>query len=454
MRPSLARPHTAANDDAVARPLNLPEAPGARLGPFRLAPGITARNAAALMFGTFSGIAFVTFISFVNPYVFNVLGVPANRQGALTGVLISLQEGVVILLGAFIGALSDRAGRRPVLVAGLVLMAAGFTLYPTAGSEGELIALRVFYALGMATASVMLSTCIAEYISNSVRGRWMGTIGVCNGLGVVVTALLLARLPQSFVRAGFDDVTALRLTFWGLAAGLVLLAVLLRFFLAAPGVAQPRSRESLARQTLQGLTVARENPRVALGYLTAFAARGDLVIITTFVSLWVVQAGVASGLSLGAATARAGMVFGISQGVGLLWSLGMGLVLDRVPRLLGVASAFALGGAGYLMVGLAADPLGVGMLVAVAMAGIGEASAIVSAGVLIGQEAPGHARGAVLGTFSLVGSIGMMGLTFAGGYLFDHIAPGAPFVMMGVVNLLVCAATLRVQSTAARRQAA
>jgi len=147
-------------------------------------------------------------------------------------------------------------------------------------------------------------------------------------------------------------------------------------------------------------------------------------------------------------------VFGISQGVGLLAAVGMGLVLDRVPRLLGVCCAFGLAAAGYLMVALVDDPLGAGMLLAVVLAGIGEAAAVVSAGVLIGQEAPADARGAVLGTFTLSGSVGMVCLTFAGGQVFDWIGPGAPFGLMAAMNaVVVLMAALMYRGSRAARSA-
>ncbi|MCK6371588.1 MAG: MFS transporter, partial [Gammaproteobacteria bacterium] len=89
------------------------------------------------------------------------------------------------------------------------------------------------------------------------------------------------------------------------------------------------------------------------------------------------------------------------------------------------------------------------MVLAAMVAGIGEASAVVSAGVLIGQEAPAAVRGTVIGTFGLSGALGIICLTYAGGQVFDDIGPGAPFVMMGAVNLLVFACALLVR----RRQA-
>jgi MFS family permease len=418
---------------------------GGRLGPFRLAPGVSARHAATLLYASFSTIGLVTFLNFANPYLFELLAIPAESQGSLAGVLVSLQEAVQILTGGLIGAWSDRAGRRPIFVGGMLLTAAGFAAYPMAGSAQALVALRVFYAVGSTAATVMLATCIAEYIDEKMRGRWMGVVGVCNGLGVVLMATMLSRLPLAFSGRGFDDADALRASFGVFALYTVALAGLLRWGLRAPSPAA-RSRAGVIRLALQGLSIARENPRVALGYLTAFASRGDLVILTTFISLWVVQAGLAAGLSVGAATARAGMVFGIAQGVALLWSLAMGFILDRVPRLTGVCLAFGMAAAGYLTLGMVEDPLGRTMILAAVAAGIGEASAVVSAGVLIGQEAPATARGAVIGTFGLSGSIGMICLTFAGGQVFDAMGAGAPFVMMGVVNLLVMGATLLVRA--------
>lgn len=429
------------------------EAAPARLGPFHLSAGTTRGNAATLLFGTFSTIGLVTFLSFVNPYLFHVLGIPTDQQGALSGLLVSLSEITVVLLGAGVGAWSDRVGRRPVLIAGLGIMALGFVVYPLAPSVAWLVALRLLYAVGMAAAIVMLSTSIAEYVAERSRGRWMGAVGVCNGLGVVVTATVLAKLPLVFASNGFSEVMALRLSFWVLALAVLLLAWLMRAGLRAPAQPAARARANPLRLTLRGVAIGRARPRVALGYLTAFAARSDLTVITTFLSLWIVQAGLAAGMSVSAATARAGMVFGISQAVGLLWSFGMGLVLDRLPRLAGVAIAFAAAAVGYLALGLVDDPLGGAMILAVIVAGLGEASAVVSAGTLIGQEAPAEDRGAVLGTFTLAGSIGQILLTVAGGQLFDVVGPHAPFVLMGAVNLLVFGAALAAWRRDARGRA-
>ncbi|MEO8443865.1 MAG: MFS transporter [Gammaproteobacteria bacterium] len=430
---------------SAARGTSLPDPAGARLGPLWLTPGVTRGNAAVLLFGALSTLCLVTFVTFAQPYLFALLAIPADEQGSLAGLLVSLQEGTQILIAGLIGALSDRTGRRVVYVGGLVLMSASFAIYPLAGSEAELIAYRILYALGMTAATVMMSTCFAEYSQDTSRGRWMGLVGVFNGLGVVLMATTLAKLPLWLGERGFDSASAIRYSFWIFGAYTLLLGLVLQTGLQGRAVAAGRVALSLWQQAARGITAARENPRIGLAYLLAFASRGDLVIITTFMSLWVVQAGIDAGLTPGAATAKAGMIFGTAQGVALLWSFVMGMILDRVPRLTGVALAFALAGIGYSLLGQVDDPFGPWMLPASILAGIGEASAVVASGVLIGQEAPARTRGTLIGVFGLCGSLGIVCLTYAGGLVYDGFGRSAPFVMMGVVNFAVLAAALWVR---------
>jgi MFS family permease len=425
------------------------------LGPFVFASGISRANALVLLFTSFSAIALITFLNIANPYLFAVLKVPTDLQGQLASLLLFLQESVAVLLGGLVGALSDRRGRRRILVGSLMLMAAGFAAYPLADNVLQLFLLRGFYALGYAGATTMITTCVAEYIDNRSRGRWIGVLGVSNGLGVVFMATVCAKLPQFLIGRGFDQAAAIRGTCWMMAGYLLMLALLARLGLRGGLPEHPVARRNLPEQLYEGLAVARENPRIALAFAMAFAARGDLMVLTTFVTLWIIQAGVAAGLTPAAATSRAGMIFGISQAAGLVWALLVGFVFDKVPRLPAVALAFGVCAAGYLLLGLIDDPFGRMILPATICASIGEASAVVAAGVLIGQEAPAASRGVVVGSFVVMGSLGQILLVLAGGQVFDRLGGGAPFTMMAGINLAVVLLTIAVlrrpQAVAAAR---
>ncbi|MDJ0929294.1 MAG: MFS transporter [Gammaproteobacteria bacterium] len=429
------------------RPQHQPDPAGKRLWFYWLTPGISHGNALTLMFSGFSLISLFTFNSFVQPYLLQeVLLIPEENQGSLIGSLQFVQELVVILLVSFIGASSDRLGRRVVYVTGVCLLATGFVIYPLADTELQLFGVRIFYSLGFAAASVMLHICLAEYSQDATRGRWMGTIGVLNGSGVVLMALLLSRLPSWYVAAGFDSVEAIRLSYWTFAAYLFLLAVLLRVGLS-PGTVNINRQDSSIEVATRGFAEARKNPRILLAYAMAFASRGDLAVLTAFFSLWLVQKGNEMGLTAAEATVKAGMFFGLSQAAGLLWSFPIGFILDRLQRMTAMCVAFGLASVGYFALGQIDNPFGSAMLVACVLAGMGESSAVVAAGVLIGQEAPARSRGAVLGTFSLMGAFGIMLLTFTGGVVFDAIGQTAPFTMMAIINfaVLLAALTLRLR---------
>jgi MFS family permease len=424
---------------------------GVRFGPFWLTPGIGRGNALVLLFTGFSLICLFTFNSFVQPYLLQeVLHVPMDQQGSLIGILGFVQEAIVVLLISVIGASSDKLGRRVVYVGGVCLMAAGFIVYPLAETVPQLFGARIFYAFGFAGAAVMLHICLAEYSQDVSRGRWIGTAAVCNGLGVVLMALLLSRMPSWYVAMGFDSVLAIRLSYWTFAAYLLVLAVIMRLGLSS-GTVNINRRDSSLKVVAKGFAAARENPRILLSYGMAFASRGDLAVLTVFFSLWIVQKGAELGWTAAESTIKAGMLFGLSQLAGLLWSYPMGMVLDRLRRMTAMCVAFALASAGYFALGQVSDPFGSVVLVACVLAGIGESSVMIAGGVLVGQEAPAVSRGAVLGTFSLMGALGIMLLTFVGGILFDKLGQTAPFTMMGCVNLvvLVAAVLLRMRESAA-----
>ena len=70
---------------------------------------------------------------------------------------------------------------------------------------------------------------------------------------------------------------------------------------------------------------------------------------------------------------------------------------------------------------------------------------------LIGQEAPKKERGAVIGTFSMFGALGVLIAALIGGRLFDAVSPAAPFVFVGCCTALVLLASIFVRVKAPGR---
>jgi len=82
-------------------------------------------------------------------------------------------------------------------------------------------------------------------------------------------------------------------------------------------------------------------------------------------------------------------------------------------------------------------PEGALIYIAIALVGIGEIGMIVGGQVLIAAEAPTISRGAVSGFFGLMGSLAILLTTKLGGFLFDTWTPTAPFLIVGIFNVIV-----------------
>ena len=176
-------------------------------------------------------------------------------------------------------------------------------------------------------------------------------------------------------------------------------------------------------------------------------------VVQVLVDPPLLQRGTELGFTAAESTAKAGMLFDLSQLVGLLWAYPIGIILDRLPRMTAMCIAFGLATLGYFAIGQIDDPFGRWIPLACILVGMGESSAMIAGGVMIGQEAPAKARGAVLGTYSLMGAAGIMILVFIGGFLFDKVGKTAPFIMMGFINLVVLAGALWFRQADARKAA-
>jgi len=295
----------------------------------------------------------------------------------------------------------------------------------------------MFFGIGSACVTGMMATVLADYPLDRSRGKLLAASGICNGLGAISMVVLLSQLPGFFGDMGYDALASGRMTYWfGTALASVSVLVVYRGLQAGkPG--QPRARTRLTTLLREGVAAARANPRLLVACTEAFVARGDLIVVNTFFALWARQAGVADGMTLADALAKAGMFAAIISLANLCWAPVWGFVLDRYDRVSALAAAMAIAAVAYTWVGFSPDPLATAFIPAAIMLGMGEGAAILSGAAVLGQEAPRDIRGSVVGLFNVCGSVGILVIAAIGGVLFDVWMPGAAFIFVGVVNFAI-----------------
>ena len=171
--------------------------------------------------------------------LFLLLPVLALYAGSLPGAtpfLAGLAVGAYGLTQALLqipfGVWSDRVGRKPLIVVGLVLHVAGSALGAAAGSAGALVAARIVQGLGAVSGPV--TAFLADLTRIEVRTRAMFAIGMSIGVSFVISLVAGPLLAASIQVSGVFIVIG----------GLGVLALLLVLFALPP---ERPARERSAR---------------------------------------------------------------------------------------------------------------------------------------------------------------------------------------------------------------
>ena len=115
------------------------------------------------------------------PYFAQRLG----SGGLGLGVLMGAFSGMQFFSTAFLGRLSDKHGRRPLLLVTMVINAAGYILFAFAGSYTWLLVARLISGLASGNISVA-QAYVADISAPQDRSKAMGVIGAAFGLGFIL----------------------------------------------------------------------------------------------------------------------------------------------------------------------------------------------------------------------------------------------------------------------------
>jgi len=416
-----------------------------RLGPVELMPGISRGNAITKLYLSGITIAALTGMALLQGYILaEHLHIPRGGQGTLTGDLSFWSEIVMLLCFIPCGVLADRIGRRPVYVTGILLIGIGWGLYPFATTTGELLGYRLIFAVGVAAATSTLTTLVNDYPVNSSRGKYIGMTAMMNVLGTIFAARIIGGIPDALTARGFDAVTSGTVMFGSMALLCALTAIVARFGLQGGTPVAADARAPARELYASGLRAAR-NPRIAIAYAAALAARSDVVIKGLFMALWALQSGRELGLSTAEAMARFGTIMALMYTVSFFSAPLFGWLIDRINRMTVMCIALLVATTGYLSMYFLTNPIDYAMIPLLTLLTLGTGFMVKAQTALIGQEAPENKRGSIIATAQMFGAIGILVFTGIGGRLFDALGPWAPFVAVGAYQAILLVAAVWVR---------
>ncbi|MEM1072853.1 MAG: TCR/Tet family MFS transporter [Pseudomonadota bacterium] len=195
----------------------------------------------------------------VMPDLFAEVGATNLSTAALWGGILSTVFALMqFLFGPVIGGLSDRFGRRPVLLLSLVVMTVDYIIMAVAGSIWLLLAGRIVGGITAATQSTA-NAYMADISQPEDRAANFGLIGAAFGIGFVLGPLIGGVLAEFGTRAPFYA-----------AAVLAGLNAVFGYFVLG---------ETLAKTNRRRFEIMRANPFGSLRQLNRLPGIGPLLLV-------------------------------------------------------------------------------------------------------------------------------------------------------------------------------
>ncbi|HEV7228771.1 MFS transporter [Brevundimonas sp.] len=355
----------------------------------------------------------------------------------------------------FWGRLSDRIGRKPVLLMTLIANAVGYLALAFAPNIWAAIAIRAFTGLGAGNISTVQGY-VADVTPPEQRAGRMGLIGAAFGMGFIVGPGLGGLLTQPQLgRLGFQ----LPIFTASALAALAALGVIL-FLRESRAKADPAAPRPAF---LSGLRDARSNPVVArvlvvtLLYMGAFAAMESVFGLwaesryawtAREVGLSFMIVGIVSSLNQAIFTGRLARRFGESR------VLAAGMLLFGAALVIQVVAPVAWFPATQISLGVLTVPILQGWIIPVVMAlgACGMSLAMPNISALISRATPPDRQGAMLGLNMASGSIARVIGPILAGALFSGVGHDWPFLVGAL--LTVPAAIMAINAGRAMRREA
>jgi len=338
-----------------------------------------------------------------------ILGRYAERFGAsglTVGLLFASFSLAQLLMAPVLGYLSDRIGRKPVIIISLIGTAVGSFITGAAGALWVLFAGRIVDGASGGSLSVA-QAAVADIAPEERRPALLGMLGAAFGIGFVLGPAI----------GGLAALGGPHVPFYlaGVLASINAIAAMVRLPETRPADLRParRTRRTPESPILRHLAI--------VGFITVFAFTSFEATFSLF-----------GDRRFGLTEASSAAVF---LGVGLVLITVQGGLYGRwaerygVPRLLVAGLSMLVLGLALMSVSLVWPVL----IVALLLLSVGQGCASPSMTTLVTEHAPADRRGEALGYQQSAYAVARVLGPPAAGAMFDRVGIWSPFVAGSVV---------------------
>jgi DHA1 family multidrug resistance protein-like MFS transporter len=356
-------------------------------------------------------------IGFVVPFL-PVIATDLGATGFAVGVMMAVFSLSMGVSQPFVGSISDRYGRKPFLVVGLVIYSACGFAYILASSLFEITAVRFIQGFGGGLVFSVSMAYMGDLAPKEYEGRYMGIYNVALFAGFGLGPLFGGVLKDLFGMAA---------AFYGMGMSSAAASVICLLFLPSRSPQVTKEEHQGVRAVFQAILSERRMRGVLLARLAVM-----LSMVPSFIFLPIIMTQVmaASGTQIGVVITSRTLVSAILQ-------YPFGLVADKYNR--GTLTLVALlGMAGLVcMIGFSTEFWQ--LLILFGCLGISEAIFMPANSAMTLEGGRAFGMGSTMGVINTAMSVGMLIGSMAAGLLVDAVGMTIAFAIVGLVVVL-CAA--------------
>ncbi len=364
---------------------------------------------------------------------------PVNRAAEIGGWILFAFAATQFVSAPILGALSDRYGRRPILLLALLGYGLDYFIMAMAPSLFWLFVARIISG-GFGATYPAANAAIVDITAPANRARNFGFAGAAVGLGFIFGPIIGGLAGQYDARLPFL-----------IAGGVTLSAVIYGAFALPETLPLSRRRRfEAARANPFGNLIAMSRHRGVIGVLMAvFFMQLASQSYNSIWAFYTIERFDWTPFAIGLSVGLYGVLLAVVQG-GLT-----GPVIKRIGEVNATLISVAGGVTAYLVLAFAATPflLYAGILIG-SIGGFGFPAMQAIMSKATPEDAQGELQGAVMSSFSLTAIIGPIAMTQLF-YRFTNVddtasapyLPGAPFILSAVLMVFCLAVFLRSNRT-------
>lgn len=335
------------------------------------------------------------------------------------GILVASFSVMQFVFSPLLGKVSDKLGRKPVLVMSILTSMASFALFAFANSFLLLLLSRMI--AGLATETAVAQAYIVDVTSKKERASGIGKVGAAHGAGFIVGPAIGGFLSvYGFSAAGFA------------AVFLTLINLLFVLFLLP---------ESLSKESRDSQLTTESNRGFLRQLISSFSTPLIGAVLAIFFIVFLSFSAIPVILPLlgvvyfGLGSVEMSYLFVY---IGIVQIILQGVVIGRLAVKLGDEKLITFGPL-LMMVGIFLMPLvpNIGVFM-VSLTMIASGSGIMRTIVpsFISKETHENEQGGVLGIANSVASIATVPGPLVGGFLFEFFGLASPFYVSAILLLI------------------